>query len=38
MGIRLFALINTRGPAWNHGKAMEEQAGWRAHADFMNAL
>jgi uncharacterized protein YciI len=34
----LFAVINTRGPAYRHGVAMEEQEAWRAHADFMNAL
>lgn len=34
----LFAVINTRGPAWRHGTPMEEQDAWRAHADFMNAL
>jgi uncharacterized protein YciI len=34
---RLFAVIRTRGPAWQPG-AIEEQDAWRAHADFMNAL
>jgi uncharacterized protein YciI len=38
MGKRLFAVLNTRGPRWNHGRPMEEQEGWRAHADFMNGL
>ena len=35
---RVFAVINTRGPNWNDDKPMEEQADWRAHADFMNGL
>lgn len=35
---RLYAVFGTRGPAWRDGVAMEEQAEWRAHADFMNAL
>jgi uncharacterized protein YciI len=38
MSGKLFAVINTRGPAWNHARPMEDQEGWRAHADFMNAL
>jgi len=38
MARRVFAVINTRGPKWDHGKSMEEHEGWRAHADFMNAL
>jgi uncharacterized protein YciI len=36
--VRLFAVINTRGPAYRHGRAMEEQDGWKPHADSMNAL
>ena len=35
---RLFAVIRTRGPAWQHARPLEDQEGWRAHADFMNAL
>jgi uncharacterized protein YciI len=35
---KLFAVINTRGANWSDGQPMEEQGGWRAHADFMNAL
>lgn len=34
----LFAVLNTRGPAWRYGVPMEEQEAWRPHADFMNAL
>jgi uncharacterized protein YciI len=34
----LFAVINTRGAAYRHGRPMEEQESWRPHADFMNAL
>lgn len=34
----LFAVMRTRGPAWNDRAPMEDQVDWRAHADFMNAL
>ena len=34
----LFAVINSRGPAYRRGAPMEEHAAWRPHADFMNAL
>lgn len=34
----LFAVLNKRGPRWDHARRMEEQEGWRAHADFMNRL
>ena len=35
---RLFALIQSRGPAWDHSKPMEAQSEWTAHADFMDRL
>jgi uncharacterized protein YciI len=35
---RLFAVIRSRGAAWNDSLPLEEQADWRPHADFMNAL
>jgi uncharacterized protein YciI len=35
---RIFAVIRSRGPGWNAALGMEEQEGWRAHADFMDAL
>jgi hypothetical protein len=35
---RLFAVTRSRGEAWNRLRALEEQEGWRLHADFMNAL
>ena len=38
MAKKLFAVINTRGPNWDHSKPMEGQVDWRAHADFMNGL
>ena len=38
MAAKLFAALNTRGPQWDHAKPIEQQEGWRAHADFMNAL
>ena len=34
----LFAVMRTRGAAWNDTVPMEQQVDWRAHADFMNAL
>jgi len=34
----LFAVIRTRGPAYQPDRPLEELAAWRAHADFMNAL
>src|SRR6185503_9972188 len=33
-----FAVRRRRGPSWNPGLTMREQAGWGAHAAFMNAL
>ena len=38
MARKVFAVINTRGPRWDDSRPMEEHEGWRAHADFMNAL
>jgi hypothetical protein len=35
---RLFAVIRTRGPAWQHARPLEEQREWKAHAAFMNGL
>ena len=35
---KLFAVMRTRGPAWNDAVPMEEQVDWRRHADFMNEL
>jgi len=35
---KLFAVLNARGPTWDHTRPMEAQEGWRVHADFMNAL
>ena len=34
----LFAVIRTRGPAYQRDEPMESQKAWRPHADFMNAL
>jgi len=34
----LFAVIRSRGPAWDHSRPMEGQPEWRAHAAFMNGL
>ena len=35
---QIFAVLRTRGPAWNDAVPMEEQVDWRRHADFMNEL
>jgi uncharacterized protein YciI len=35
---QLFAVIRTRGPAWQPARPLEEQAEWTAHAAFMNGL
>jgi len=35
---RVFVVLRSRGAAWDHSKALEEQAGWAAHAAFMDAL
>ena len=33
-----FAVIRTRANAWQPGLDLEQPAGWRAHASFMNGL
>ena len=35
---QLFAVIRTRGPAWQDSRALEGQPDWAGHASFMNAL
>jgi uncharacterized protein YciI len=35
---RLFAVIRSRGPAWENARRMEDQQDWQGHATFMNAL
>jgi uncharacterized protein YciI len=35
---QLFAVIRTRGPAWQAARPLEGQADWAGHAAFMNAL
>ena len=35
---RLFAVLRSRGPAWDDSKPLESQADWAAHAVFMDAL
>jgi uncharacterized protein len=35
---QLFAVIRTRGPAWQDSRPMETQVDWGPHASFMNAL
>jgi uncharacterized protein YciI len=33
-----YLVEQARGPAWDHSKRRREQAGWDAHAAFMDAL
>ena len=35
---RVFAVIRSRGLGWDEARSLEEQAGWPAHAAFMDAL
>ena len=35
---RVFAVLRSRGPAYDDSKPLEGQAGWGAHARFMDAL
>ena len=37
-GEQLFAVIRTRGAAWDSAQSLEGQRGWQGHAAFMNAL
>ena len=34
----LFAVIRSRGPAWDEARPLEGQRGWQEHAGFMNGL
>jgi len=36
--VALFVVINEQGPRWDPARPMREQAGWKEHAAFMNAL
>ena len=36
--IPVFAVIRTRGPAWQDSRPLEGQPDWDGHAVFMNAL
>ena len=35
---RPFVVIETRGPAWDDARVMDEQEDWPAHAALMDAL
>ena len=35
---QLFAVIRSRGPAWQNGRPLEQQEKWTEHAAFMDAL
>jgi uncharacterized protein YciI len=36
--LRPFAVVRTRGPAWDDSKPLEGQTAWPAHAAFMDAM
>ena len=38
MAKQLFAVIYSRGPAWENSRPMEQQQDWHVHAAFMDAL
>jgi uncharacterized protein YciI len=38
IAMKLFAVIRSRGAAWQQSLALEQQVEWDAHADFMDAL
>jgi len=35
---RVFAVLRSRGPAWDDSKPLEGQTAWADHAAFMDAL
>jgi hypothetical protein len=35
---RVFAVIRSRGPAWDDSKSLEDQADWDGHSTFMDGL
>jgi uncharacterized protein YciI len=35
---RLFAVVRSRGPAWNDAQPLEGQVDWTGHAAFMDRL
>jgi uncharacterized glyoxalase superfamily protein PhnB/uncharacterized protein YciI len=35
---KLFAVVRSRGPAWDSSRPIEGQREWQAHAEFMNGL
>ena len=35
---RLFAVLRSRGPAWDDSKPLEGQVDWAGHAAFMDVL
>jgi uncharacterized protein YciI len=34
----VFLVRQAKGPAWAHGRGRRDQAGWDAHAEFVDAL
>ena len=38
LGNRLFAVIRTKGRAWDPSRPMRSQAKWSEHAEFMDKL
>ena len=35
---RVFAVLRSRGPAWDDSRPLEQQADWTGHAAFMDDL
>jgi uncharacterized protein YciI len=35
---KLFVVIRTHGPAWDRNKPLDDQANFRGHAEYMDAL
>jgi uncharacterized protein YciI len=34
----LFVVVRTHGPAWERTRPLDQQPGWRRHAEYMDAL
>jgi hypothetical protein len=35
---QLYAVVRSRGPAWDESLPLDDQVGWAAHAAFMDGL
>jgi uncharacterized protein YciI len=36
--VSYYAVVRSKGPAWDHGRVRREQEGWDEHAAFMDEL